>query len=84
LDLFEARERRRQQRKQQQEEQQQKEQQQGKQQTSGGTTRKSLKKKEYEPGTGVQQGRPLTESLQDELRRVNAEIALLKTKKRRK
>lgn len=83
LDLFEARERRRQQRKQQQE-QQQKEQQQGKQQTSGGTTRKNGKKREYEPGAGVQQGRPLTESLQDELRRVNAEIDLLKTKKRRK
>lgn len=84
LDLFEARERRRQQRKQQQEEQQQKEQQQGKQQTSAGTTRKNRKKREYEPGAGVQQGRPLTELLQDELRRVSAEIALLKTKKRRK
>ena len=82
LDLFEARERWRQQRKQQEEQQQQ--QQAKQQQKSRGTGKKGGKRREYEPGAGVQQGRPLTESLQDELRRVNAEIALLKNKKGRK
>ena len=82
LDLYEARERRRQQRKQQE---QQQEEQQGKQRTgSRDMGKKSGRRREYEPGAAVQQGRPLAESLQDELRRVNAEIALLKTKKRRK
>jgi hypothetical protein len=87
LDLFEARERRRQQRKQQQQQQQQqpKQEQQAKQRMgSRDTGKKSGKIREYEPGASIQEGRPLVESLKDELRRVNAEIAILKTKKRRK
>lgn len=79
LDLFEARERRHQQRCQQQQQQQQ----QVKESKGEDASKKSGKRRGYEPGVGVQQGRPLTESLQDELRRVNAEITLLKTKKKR-
>lgn len=84
LDLFEARERRQQQRKQQHQQQEQREEDQHQEKQQRTKREKGGKRREYEPGAAVQQGRPLAESLEDELRRVNAEIALLKAKKRRK